>query len=107
MYSKTAEVLGQCLLLHTNKLVCLLWYQLRAAQPAPCARGGGLALKLDKICTQKLPKFLNNVCFYTQISWCRLWYSCVQHSLHPVHVEAVVPPTAAELGFEHFSKQIK
>ncbi len=34
----------------------------------------GSALKLDKICTKKLPKFLDNVCFYTQTSRCRLWY---------------------------------
>jgi hypothetical protein len=50
-------------------------------------------LKLDKICTgtQKLLKFLDNFCFYTQISWFAcLGTSCLQHSLHPVHVEAVV-----------------
>jgi hypothetical protein len=38
----------------------------------------------------KLPKFLENVCFYTQTSWWWRLYSCLQHSLHPVHVEAVV-----------------
>jgi hypothetical protein len=31
--------------------------------------------------------------------------SCVQHSLHPVHVEAVVGWW--DLRFENFSKQIK
>ncbi len=103
MYSKTAKVLGQCLVITHKQAGACSGSQLPAAQPAPCTRGGsggpggtsdlntflsksnksvllpflnphGLALKLDKICTQKLPKFLDSVCFYTQTSWCLLWY---------------------------------
>jgi hypothetical protein len=105
MYSKTAEVLGQCLFLQINKLVpalvpaacrtaCTLYTWRRWSRPPPPTSDlniflsksnksvtgilpflnpHGLTLKLHKICTQKLPKFLDNFCFYTQTSWWRLW----------------------------------
>jgi hypothetical protein len=57
----------------------------------PFLNSHGLAWKLDNICTQKLPKFLDNVWFlHTNKLVPALVPSCLQHSLHPVHVEAVV-----------------
>jgi hypothetical protein len=46
---------------------------------------------MGTICNPKLPKFFDDVCVFTkkQAGACS-GTSCVQHSLHPVHVEAVV-----------------
>jgi hypothetical protein len=121
MYSKTANVHGQCFFSQRNKLVpavvpaacrtaCTLYTWRRWSRPPPPTSDlniflsksnksvllpflnlHGLALKLHKICTQKLSKFLDDVCYYTQTSWFACsGTSCLQHSLHPVHVEAVL-----------------